>query len=98
FLTATGGIAAAGAAASSFPRPALAQERREWRMATAWPRGLPGVGTGAERLAAAITQMSGGRITVQVYAAGELVPGLGVFDAVADGTAQLGHDASYYHI
>jgi TRAP-type mannitol/chloroaromatic compound transport system substrate-binding protein len=92
------GVGGAAAAAASFPRPALAQERREWRMVTSWPKGLPGVGTGAERLAENITRMSEGRLTVQVHAAGELVPALGVLDAVSDGTAQLGHDASYYHI
>ncbi len=99
FLTAAG-VATAGAvaAASSFPAPALAQERREWKMVTSWPKGLPGLGTGAQRLADTITQLSGGRITVQLFAGGELVPPLEVFDAVANNTAELGHDASYYHI
>ncbi|MBP01427.1 MAG: ABC transporter substrate-binding protein [Rhodospirillaceae bacterium] len=67
-------------------------------MVTSWPKGLPGLGTGAERLAKRIGEMSGGRITVKVYSAGELVPALGVFDAVAAGTAQIGHDAAYYHL
>ena len=66
-------------------------------MVTSWPKGLPGLGTGAERLAANITAMSGGRLTVKVYAAGELVPALECFGAVANGTAQMGHDAGYYH-
>ncbi|MEQ9812129.1 MAG: TRAP transporter substrate-binding protein [Azospirillaceae bacterium] len=86
------------AAASSLSAPAIAQERREWRMVTSWPAGLPGVGTGAERIASWITEATEGRITVQVFGAGELVPALQVWDAVSDGTAQLGHDASYYHI
>ena len=77
--------------------PALAKGAVEWRMVTSWPRGLPGLGTGAERLATNITAMSGGRLRIKVYAAGELVPALECFGAVANGTAQLGHDASYYH-
>ncbi len=100
FLTAAG-VATAGvaaAAAGSFPAPALAQERRDWKMVTSWPKGLPGLGTGAERLAKRITELSGGRITVTVYAGGELVPPLECFDAVANNTAELAHDASYYHI
>lgn len=99
FLTAAG-VATAGAvaAAGSFPAPALAQERREWKMVTSWPKGLPGLGTGAQRLADKITSLSEGRITVQLFAGGELVPPLEVFDAVANNTAELGHDASYYHI
>lgn len=87
---------AAPAAAVAFP--AVSQGIREWRMVTSWPKGLPGSGTGAERLAQRITRMSGGRLTVRLYAAGELVPAFGCFDAVADGTAQLGHDCSYFHL
>lgn len=67
-----------------------------WKMVTTWPKNFPGVGTGAEKLAKNITTMSGGRITVKVYAAGELVPPLEVFDAVSRGTAELGHGAAYY--
>jgi len=77
--------------------PAISKGRIEWRMVTSWPKGLPGLGSGAERLAANITAMSGGRLTIKVYAAGELVPALECFGAVVNGTAQLGHDASYYH-
>ena len=40
--------------------------------------------------------MSGGRLTVQLYAAGELVPALQVFDAVYAGTAEMGTRASFY--
>jgi TRAP-type mannitol/chloroaromatic compound transport system substrate-binding protein len=88
--TALGGGAAIAA-------PAIASGRKEWRMVTSWPTGLPGLGTGAERLAANITAMSGGRLTVKVYGAGELVPALECFGAVANGTAQMGHDGAYYH-
>jgi TRAP-type mannitol/chloroaromatic compound transport system substrate-binding protein len=84
--------------AAAVAAPAIGKGLREWRMVTSWPRGLPGLGTGAERLAANITGMSGGRLSVKVYAAGELVPPFECFGAVANGTAQLGHDASYYHL
>lgn len=40
--------------------------------------------------------MSAGRLKVKVYAAGELVPAFGVFDAVAEGVAEMGHSGSYY--
>ena len=92
------GIAGAASLASSFPKPAIAQDRIEWKMVTSWPKGLPGLDTGAQRLAQSIASMSDGRMTVQVYSAGELVPAFGVFDAVADGTADMGHDAAYYHL
>lgn len=69
---------------------------RHWKMVTTWPPNFPGLGTGALYLARAIEQMSAGRITVKVYSAGELVPAFEAFDAVSQGTAQLGHCASYY--
>ncbi|MDH3588039.1 MAG: TRAP transporter substrate-binding protein [Gammaproteobacteria bacterium] len=67
-----------------------------WKMVTTWPPNFPGLGTGAVYLADAIEAMSAGRITVKIYAAGELVPAFEAFDAVSQGTAQLGHSASYY--
>lgn len=67
-----------------------------WKMVTSWPKNFPGLGTSAERLAERINAMSAGRLTVKVYAAGELVPALEVFDAVSRGTAEMGHGAPYY--
>lgn len=94
----TAAIGAAGtAAASSFPKPALSQGLREWRMVTSWPQNFPGLGTGAARVADRITAMSDGRLTVRVYAAGELVPPLGTFDAVEQGNAECAHSAAYYY-
>ena len=65
-------------------------------MVTTWPKGLPGLGRAAERVAERIFAMSDGMIEVKVFAAGELVPAMGVFDAVRDGSAEMGHSASYY--
>lgn len=98
FLTGTAAAGAAAAAAAAFPAPAISQGTMEWRMVTSWPKGLPGLGTGAERCAQRIETLTEGKIKVKVYAAGELVPALGCFDAVADGTAELAHDAAYYHL
>lgn len=82
--------------ASAPAAPAVQQERITWRMVTTWPRNFPGLGVGAQRLADRITQMSDGRLTVQVYSAGELVPALGTFDAVIEGSAEMSHGAAYY--
>jgi TRAP-type mannitol/chloroaromatic compound transport system substrate-binding protein len=90
--TALGGVAAGAALAT----PAIAQDKREWKMVTAWPKNLPGPGVAAQMLADRITTLSGGRIEVKLYAAGELVPGNGVFDAVSEGTAELYHAVPAY--
>ena len=89
--------AGAGAAvAAPLAAPALAQGVTQWRMVTAWPKNLPGPGVAAQMLADRITALSGGRIEVQLFAAGEIVPGRGVFDAVSEGTAELYHAVPAY--
>ncbi len=85
-----------GAGASVLAAPAIAQSVINWRMVTTWPKNFPGLGVGAQRLADRITKASGGRLTIQVYSAGELVPALGALDAVIDGSAEMSHGASYY--
>ncbi|RMG59672.1 MAG: TRAP transporter substrate-binding protein [Gammaproteobacteria bacterium] len=96
---ATGGLAACkdktadkGAGAPAVMR----QQTIRWKMVTTWPKNFPGLGTGAEKLARLITEMSGGRIEVKVYGAKELVPAFEVFDVVSRGTAQMGHGSAYY--
>ena len=98
FLTkaATASAALGAAAASSFPAPAIAQERKVWRMQTTWPKNFPGLGTGANKVGEFITAASGGRLTVEVFGAKEIVPAFETMDAVASGTIEMGHGAPYY--
>ena len=84
------------AAATTLATPAIAQGNINWRMVTTWPKNFPGLGVGAQRLADRITAASGGRLTIQVFAAGEMVPGLQALDAVIDGSAEMSHGAAYY--
>lgn len=80
---------------SSVATPAQA-ETINWKMVTTWPKNFPGLGTGANRLAELIGEMSNGRINIKVYGAGELVGAFETFDAVVAGNAQLGHGAAYF--
>ena len=93
FLTSAG---AATVAMGAGIKTAEAKPEHKWKMVTTWPKNFPGMGTGANKLAQLIGQMSGGRIEVKVYGAKELVPAFEVFDAVSRGTAEMGHGASYY--
>ena len=95
FMTAAAGAAAA-ASASLGTRTAWAKPEYKWKMVTTWPKNFPGLGTGANKLAELIGEMSGGRIQVHVYGAQELVPAFEVFDAVSRGTAEMGHGSAYY--
>jgi len=97
-LAAAAGLAAcAREQADCGPGGNTASETFEWSMVTSWPPKLPGLGLGAEHAAKWIGEASDGRLTVKVYAAGELVPAFEVFDAVSRGTAEMGHGAAYYH-
>lgn len=89
------GAVAAGAA-GSLAAPAIAQDKREWRYVTSWPKNLPGPGVSAQRLADRIAALSDGRLTLRLFPAGEVVPPLEVFDAVSSGVADAAHSASFY--
>ena len=93
FITGAGALGASSVFAPSVVR---AQEVRELRMVTAWPKDSAGLGVNAQRLADMIGTMSGGRLRVRVFAAGELVPALQVFDAVSDGRAELSHATPHF--
>lgn len=72
------------------------QKTYSWKMVTSWPKNFPGLGTAPERFSKMVDDMSAGRLKVKVYGAGELVPALQVFDAVSQGTAEMGHSGAYY--
>ena len=68
----------------------------EWKMVTTWPPHFPILGETADHLAHWINDMSQGRLKIQVYGGGELIPPLEGFDAVSQGVAEMCHGASYY--
>ncbi|MCJ8340026.1 MAG: TRAP transporter substrate-binding protein [Pseudomonadales bacterium] len=91
-LAGIGGVAAATAISA----PAIAKERMEINMVATWGRDFPGLGTGAQRFAQRLSDMSDGRIVVNYFAAGERVKAFDSFDEVASGNAQMYHAAEYY--
>ena len=84
------------AVASTIAAPAIAKERVEIAMVSTWGRDFPGLGTGAQRFAQRLNDMSDGRIQVTYYAANERVKAFDSFDEVASGNAQMYHGAEYY--
>lgn len=75
----------------------VSSKQFNWRLVTSWPKNFPGLGMGPENLATMVNEMSDGRLQIHVSGAGELVPALGVFDAVSTGSVEMGHTAAYYH-
>ncbi|MCP5372787.1 MAG: TRAP transporter substrate-binding protein DctP [Hyphomicrobiales bacterium] len=95
FLTGAAAAGVAGAAASTFPAPAISQGKMQWIAVSAFGKaGL--LGRALERYAAFVTSASGGRLTLKPYHSGELVSGYGQMEAVQSGTAQMGYGAPYY--
>lgn len=91
-LAGIGGVAAA----ATISAPAIAKERMEINMVSTWGRDFPGLGTGAQRFAQRLSDMSDGRIVVNYFAANERVKAFDAFDEVASGNAQIYHGAEYY--
>lgn len=96
FLKKAGAGAAAVAAVTVGAPYVIASPKFQWKMVTTWPPKMPVLQDGAERLAKRIEELSEGRLKIQVYAAGELVPAMGIFDAVSQGTVECGCGAAYY--
>ncbi len=94
------GVAGAGAAASTvLAAPAIAQENPKitWRMTSSFPKALDTIYGGADDIAARVAAATDGNFTIQTFAAGEIVPGLQVADAVSAETVEMGHTALYYY-
>jgi TRAP-type mannitol/chloroaromatic compound transport system substrate-binding protein len=93
------GTVAAAAALSSLPKPAIAQSMPEvkWRMTSSFPKSLDTLYGGAELIAKRVADATDNKFQIRVFAAGEIVPGLQVLDAVQANTVEMGHTASYYY-
>jgi TRAP-type mannitol/chloroaromatic compound transport system substrate-binding protein len=94
-------VAGASAAASTaIAMPAIAQSAPEvkWRLTSSFPKSLDTIYGGAETLAKTVSDLTDGKFQIQVFAAGELVPGLQALDAVSNGTVEACHTVSYYYV
>lgn len=69
----------------------------EWRMASSYTPSLDTVYGGSEVFVERVSELTNGNFEITLSAAGEIVPGLEVLDAVQQGTVQAGHTNSYYY-
>ncbi|KRE18261.1 ABC transporter substrate-binding protein [Bosea sp. Root381] len=92
--------ATAGAAAATIASPAIAQANPEikWRMASSFPKSLDTIYGAGETMAKMVSELTDGKFQIQVFAAGEIVPGLQALDAVSNGTVECCHTVSYYYV
>ena len=78
---------AVAAASTTLAAPAIAASKVDIAIVATWGRDFPGLGTGAQRFADRLTEMSDGRFNVEYFAAGERVGAFDSFDEVASGNA-----------
>jgi TRAP-type mannitol/chloroaromatic compound transport system substrate-binding protein len=99
FIVKAGGVLVAAGATAVVDAPnVIAQAKYRWRMATSWTPALDVLQGNTQRFAKMVDEMSAGRLKIQVYAAGELIPAFGVFDACSQGTLEAYNSASYYWV
>ncbi|MBL0727036.1 TRAP transporter substrate-binding protein [Piscinibacter sp. HJYY11] len=94
FIRHTGlaGVLAAGAA----PAIVNAQAAVRWRLASSFPKSLDTIYGGGEVFAKKVSELTGGKFQISVHSAGEIVPALGVVDAVQNATIEMAHTVPYY--
>src|SRR5947199_6736777 len=99
FIRTAGVGAAAVATTGVVAAPAIAQSAPElsWRLTSSFAKSLDTLYGGAERLAKIVAEATDNKFQIRPFAAGEIVPGLQVLDAVQNGTVEMGHTASYYY-
>src|SRR6202023_218210 len=93
-------VSAAGAAATAVASPAIAQSSPEikWRMTSSFPKSLDTIYGGSDQFAKYVAEMTDNKFQIQLFAAGEIVPGLQALDAVSNGTVEMCHTVSYYYV
>jgi TRAP-type mannitol/chloroaromatic compound transport system substrate-binding protein len=88
---------AVSAGAIAAPAMAQALPTINWRLASSFPKSLDTIFGAAEVFSRRVSQLTGGKFNIRVFAGGEIVPALQVADAVQAGTVEMGHTASYYY-
>ncbi len=88
------------AVAAAGPAPAIAQDLPElrWRMTSSFPRSLDTIYGAGEIFVRTVAELTGGRFRIDLFPAGEIVPGLQALDAVSGGAVECCHTASYYYV
>jgi TRAP-type mannitol/chloroaromatic compound transport system substrate-binding protein len=93
-------VSAASAAGAALVSPAIAQSLPEikWRLTSSFPKSLDTIYGGAEVVAKQVAEMTDNKFQIQIFSAGELVPGLQALDATSNGTVEMCHTCAYYYV
>jgi TRAP-type mannitol/chloroaromatic compound transport system substrate-binding protein len=89
----------AAASTAVVASPAIAQQATvKWRLTSSFPKSIEGLWNASPTVAKFVNEMSDGKFVIDTFASGEIVPGLQVLDAVANGTVECGHSYGGYYV
>jgi TRAP-type mannitol/chloroaromatic compound transport system substrate-binding protein len=94
----TSAAAAAALLAAATTAQAQQIDAVRWPVPMAFGSNLVALGDAMPWVAQQLDKMSGGRIKLQVFEPGKLVPALAVFDSVADGKSEAGYTWMGYEV
>ncbi len=92
------GAGAAGSAAIAAPAIAQSQPKISWRLTSSYPKSLDTLYGISTQVAKRVAEATDGNFQIQVFAPGEIVPGLQALDAVQNGTVKCSHTLSSFYI
>ena len=100
FLLKSGVVAGGAAVGGSLAAPAIAQEAPSirWRLTSSFPNTLDTLYGNCQLFSRTISELTDGKFKIDVFPAGELVPGLSALDAVQDQTVECAHTVLYYYV
>ncbi|WP_334176428.1 TRAP transporter substrate-binding protein [Pseudoxanthobacter sp.] len=98
FLKTAGLAGVAASATLAAPAVVRAQPAIKWRLTSSFPKSLDTIYGGADTIAEVVNAATDGQFQIQVFAAGEIVPGLQALDAVSNNTVEMCHTCSYYYV
>jgi len=97
FLVKAGGMLVAAGAAATIDAPSvIAQPKVQWRMPTLWAPANDVLMNNANFFARTVESLTGGRFVIKTFAAGELMPASGMFDACSNGSVEAYNGGAYY--
>ena len=93
---ALGGAAVAASLPLAAPAIAQVSPTIKWRLTSGFPNSLDTIYGGAVVMAQTLSNITDGKFQIQVFQAGELVPGPQAIDALESDTVEIAHTCGYY--
>lgn len=87
-------------AAGTLAAPSFAQSSPavRWRLASSYPKSLPTLYGSPESVCKRVLEATGGKFNISLHGPGEIVPAVGIIDAVQNNSIEAGYSAGAFYI